>query len=153
MPTMDNPDEIMSLDDYRKFYSADVKAPRRKYHNVHTVIDKITFDSALEAEHYLMLKDRLERGEISDLVLQPVFILQDRFRYRGHIIRAVTYRADFMFTELETGLKVVWDSKGKRLPIFNLKEKLFLKRYGETHDLRVVGGTPKPRRTRSKRRG
>lgn len=51
-----------------------------KYGNIKTVIDGIKFDSKRESERYLELKLLEKAGEISDLKLQPRFILQHGFK-------------------------------------------------------------------------
>ena len=54
-----------------------------KYGNKKNIVDGIKFDSQKEANRYLILKDMLICGEIKDLKLQPKFLLQDSFTYKG----------------------------------------------------------------------
>lgn len=136
------PEEI-SLEDYQRLIK---KKRRPKYNNIETTVDGIIFDSILESQDYLKLKDRLEHGEISDLILQPRYELQPSFKYRGRTIRKIEYVADFQFVENDTGQLIAWDSKGRRLPLFNLKEKLFFYKYGDSIELRVVGVKKKPKK-------
>ena len=70
-----------------------------KYRNCPMVLDGIAFDSKREAERYSELRILLKAGLIKDLVLQPAFELQGKFRCRGKNYPAVTYRADFQYTE------------------------------------------------------
>jgi hypothetical protein len=101
-----------------------------KYRNVKTVVDGHTFDSKLEAGHYQALKILADRGLISDLVLQPSFMLQEAFTDgAGKKHRAIVYRGDFSF--VRDGKLVVVDSKSPAslTPVFRLKQKMFLKRY------------------------
>lgn len=111
---------------------------RNKYNNKKTVIDGIQFDSRREANRYCELLILQKAGVIKDLKLQPKFTLQTKFRYKEKTYRAVTYIADFQYTEVKTELKVVEDVKGMRTPAFNMKEKFFLYQYGEQYDFRIV---------------
>ena len=99
----------------------------RKYGAKKTVVDNITFASKHEADDYIHLKFRLRAGEITDLVLQPKFVLQEGFTYNGKKERPINYVADFQYKE--DGKDVVADSKGMRTEIFKLKRKLFLFKY------------------------
>lgn len=97
-----------------------------KYFSRKTEIDGHTFDSLKEASRYTELK-LLERGKvIKDLKLQPVYELQPRFRYHGSNIRAITYVADFSYTDAKTGKTVVEDVKGFKTEVYKLKRKIFL---------------------------
>lgn len=111
---------------------------RRKYNNKKTMLDGIKFDSKREASRYCELLILQKAGEIKDLKLQPKFTLQMKFRYKEKTYRAISYIADFQYTEVKTGLNVVEDVKGMRTPVFNIKEKLFLYQYGEQYDFRIV---------------
>jgi len=100
-----------------------------------TEIDGYIFDSKKEGDDYLYLLSRLQAGEISDLVLQPVFTLQEGFRDKsGKWHRPITYRADFQFTENRQ--TVVWESKGYKENVYRIKEKLFRYKYPDL-DFRV----------------
>ena len=124
--------------------------PRRphKYGAKRTEVDGIWFDSKAEAKRYEYLKVLQAAGEIANLKLQPVFILQDGFEYQGKQIKAITYRGDFQYTEhLDAELgpgghaaakwTVVEDVKGVATAVFRLKQKMFLKRYPAI-ELRIV---------------
>ena len=102
------------------------------------VLDGIAFDSKREAERYSELRILLKAGLIKDLVLQPAFELQGKFRCRGKNYPAVTYRADFQYTETATGNVVVEDVKGVETEAFKIKKKLFLRKYGDAFDFRIV---------------
>jgi len=100
-----------------------------KYNNVKVVVDGHTFDSGLEARVYGDLKLRERNHEIKHLELQPVFLLQDGFKDNtGKKHRAITYIADFMYTD-RMGTTWVVDAKGVETETFKLKMKLFLKLY------------------------
>ncbi len=109
-----------------------------KYGARKTVIDGITFDSKREANRYQELKLLEQAGEISYLELQPSFILQESFKYQGKTIRAITYKADFAYHELASNAVVVEDVKGMETEVFRIKRKLFLSKYGETYDFRII---------------
>lgn len=100
------------------------KVRQNKYGNIKTVIDKIKFDSKKEAERYLVLKDMLKHKEISNLELQPKFLLQDSFRYMNKTERKICYIADFKY--IKDGQIIVEDVKGKKTDVYKLKKKLFL---------------------------
>jgi hypothetical protein len=96
------------------------------------VIDGITFDSQIEGMHYLALKQQLEFNHISDLELQPRFILIEPFVYKGKKQRKTEYIADFAY--MKDGLRIVEDVKSewtRTLPVYRLKRKLLLSRYPE----------------------
>ena len=66
-----------------------------KYGNKKVEIDGYTFDSQAEARRYQELKLLEKAGEITKLQLQPKFELVPKTKKH----RAVTYTADFMYTE------------------------------------------------------
>lgn len=106
------------------------KRKRNKFGARKTQIDGFTFDSAAEASRYQELKLREQAGEITDLKLQPEYLLQSEFKDReGKTHRAIHYRADFSYTE--QGRRIVEDYKGFETEIFRVKQKLFLFRYPE----------------------
>lgn len=69
-----------------------------KYYNKPTVIDGIKFDSKKEAQHYMELKLLQRAGEISNLELQPRFLLQEGFKKNGKTYRKIEYIADFAYS-------------------------------------------------------
>ena len=104
-----------------------------KYHNIKTIVDGIRFDSKKESQRYCELKLQEKNGDIQNLKLQPVFILQKSFDVTIYLtgkikkVRAIKYIADFQY---ETGtLTIVEDVKGMKTSIYKLKRKLFLKKY------------------------
>lgn len=110
----------------------------RKYGNRKTVIDGIKFDSKAEAERYKELKILEKAGLIKKLILQPEFLLQDKFKYNGKTERAVKYIADFKYFDVAKGVCVVEDVKGVETEAFKIKRKLFLKLYGDNYDFEIV---------------
>lgn len=96
-----------------------------KYRNQKRRVDNITFDSKAEARRYQELKALLNAGEITKLMIQPNFILQDAFVDEdGERVRAITYRADFSYTDKD-GRQIVEDVKGYKTAEYKLKAKLF----------------------------
>jgi hypothetical protein len=106
-----------------------------KYNARRTVIDGINFDSQAEAMRYSQLKLMQEAGVIRGLERQVSFTLLDSFTYKGKCIRSIIYRADFAYWE--NGHFVVEDVKGMRLPVYQLKLKMFMSRYPDV-DFREV---------------
>ena len=118
-----------------------------KYNASKVVYDGITFDSKKECKRYMELK-LLEKGNvIRDLRLQVEFELlpnqyatEKRYGKNGKPLkdkkvlleRRVVYRADFVYILNETGETVVEDAKSEitRTPVYLLKRKLMLYRYG-----------------------
>jgi hypothetical protein len=93
---------------------------RSKYKNQPVVLDGFRFASRKEAKEYVRLKLLVQAGEITDLTLQPQFVLQEG----KHPIR---YIADFSY--VQDGRLVVVDVKGYRTKEYRLKRKLFLEKY------------------------
>jgi hypothetical protein len=98
-----------------------------KYFSRKTTIDGIVFDSKKEGRRYSELKLLERAGEISDLILQPEFILQEGFTKNGKRHRAIVYIADFQY--MKNGQTVIEDTKGVKTEVYRIKKKLFEKRY------------------------
>jgi hypothetical protein len=73
----------------------------------------IVFDSQIEGQRYLQLLSMEQTGDISHLVCHPKFELQPSFKHHGKTIRAITYTADFQYTDLANGDVIVEDVKGR----------------------------------------
>lgn len=99
--------------------------PTNKYGAKKTVLDGHLFDSKAEAKYYYMLKMR----GITNFKMQEEFLLQEAFEIEGKRKQAIKYKPDFTFYEDDKLVKVV-DVKGKRTADFNIKAKMFMKRYG-----------------------
>ena len=100
-----------------------------KYSNKKVNIDGITFDSMKEANRYRELKLLEKVGEISNLELQPVYVLQESFKYKGKNIRAIKYIGDFEYVDSKTGNKVLEDTKGFKTKDYLIKVKLLKNKY------------------------
>lgn len=108
-----------------------------KYHNKRTVVDNHCFDSKKEASRYLVLKDKLKRGEIDNLRLQVPYELLPAL-YEEHVVhlktkdkvvrkcvqRSVTYIADFVYRDRKTDNDVIEDVKGRKVKEYILKKKM-----------------------------
>ena len=92
-------------------------------------INGIKCDSKLEAYMY----DLLVRYNIK-FVFQKKFVLQDTFRYKTGVIRAITWTVDFVFEDLN----IVMDTKGFATDVAKIKMKMFKKIYGDKYDLQIV---------------
>lgn len=108
-------------------------AQKTKYHNQKIVRimpngKPRTFDSQKEARRYDELMALMKAGCIFDLRLQQTFTLQESYvDASGEIVRAITYKADFVYTLLD-GQKVIEDTKGVRTAAYRMKRKMMLER-------------------------
>lgn len=95
---------------------------RSKYHAQAMNIDGITFASKAEAFHYQDLRLLEAAGIISELELQPEFIILKKFRdkFTGKTIPARKYVGDFRYRD-EHGQIIVEDVKGFETDVFRLK--------------------------------
>lgn len=102
---------------------------KSKYSNRKVNIDGITFDSKKEANRYKELKILENIGKISNLVLQPIYVLQESFEYKSKKIRAIKYIGDFEYVDSKTGNKVLEDTKGFKTKDYLIKVKLLKNKY------------------------
>lgn len=97
-----------------------------KYYNRKVQYKGLVFDSVKERNYYMYLESLLQAGDITDLELQVKFELQPRFKaVNGHIIRPITYIADFVYKDKD-GNTVIVDVKGFKTEAYKLKKKLML---------------------------
>lgn len=90
------------------------------------VIDNIKFDSEMESLYYLELKERLAKGEISDLEIHKGYILLEEFtNANGKVHKAITYEPDFIFYDKVEKRTRYIDIKGMLTDDFKLKWKMF----------------------------
>ena len=106
-----------------------------KYRNKKVQIDMYVFDSIAESKRYKELVLLQRAGKITELQLQPKFLLQESFRKNGKTYRKIEYIADFMYEE--NNKIIVEDVKGKETEVFKLKHKLFEKKYPAL-ELRII---------------
>jgi hypothetical protein len=107
-----------------------------KYNNKIVNLDGIKFSSKAEARRYGELKLMHEAGIIHKLVVHPRYTLLDPFEVNGIKYRGIVYEGDFSY--IENGVQICEDCKGFRTAVFNLKEKLFINRYGDQIELRIT---------------
>lgn len=106
-----------------------------KYYNKKVQVDMYVFDSIQEAKRYKILKFYERKGIITNLQLQPHFLLQEAFKKNGKTYRKIEYIADFMYEE--DGKTVIEDVKGIQTDVFKLKHKLFEHEYPQ-YELRII---------------
>lgn len=131
-----------------------------KYHNQQVLVQGVKFDSKKEGRRFEILLSAMELGLIRDIRLQQDYTLQEGYTtIDGERIRAIRYKADFVYTmddgalgaladpdtqwripaedlaywrTLAPGETVVEDTKspGTRTAVYKLKWKLMQERYG-----------------------
>lgn len=106
-----------------------------KYRNKKVIVEDYVFDSKKEGNRYKELRLLERAGEISNLELQPRFLLQDSFKKNGRTFRKIEYIADFKY--IENGKTIVEDVKGMQTDVFKLKHKIFEKVYPDL-ELRII---------------
>ena len=92
-------------------------AKRSKYGNIKVTHFGHTFDSKKEGNRYLTLLEKEQKGQITDLVLQP------RFDMIVNGVNCGFYKADFGYVD-STGATVIEDVKGVQTAVFKLKRKI-----------------------------
>lgn len=111
---------------------------RSKYGNKKVVIDGVKFDSILESKYYLLLKELEGKDLVSNIELQPVFLLQDKFTdSNGLSHRRIDYKADFRYYDKVVNECIVVDTKGLITDVYKLKKKLFLFKYPEVNFMEI----------------
>ena len=93
-------------------------------------------DSKKEAWRCNELHQMLERGEITDLQIQPAYILIGKHKYPWRSEREVRYVADFAYRK--SGVLTVEDVKSeatRKDEVYILKRKLFEERYCQGCDV------------------
>jgi len=106
---------------YNKYHVSDKKD--RTY-------GEIVFSSKKEMKRYIDLLMLLRADQISNLILQPKFLLQEEFTdnlCKKH--RPIYYIADFQYIDMEKQLRIVEDVKGVKTTEYKIKRKMFLKLY------------------------
>lgn len=111
-------------------FKASVKPKANKYGAKPTFVDGKRFDSKREAARYRVLKERQDRGEISNLELQPSFKLKsgDRpilLKSKGYPNgRQATYFADFAYWCPVQEKRIIEDAKGMKTDVYKLKKAI-----------------------------
>ena len=93
--------------------------------------ESYTFDSKAEMTHFAKLGNRLKRGQIERLKLQPQFTLQEGFKLNTDKTKSgktkvpsMVYTPDFYY--IENGKTIVVEVKGFSDTAFNIRKRLFL---------------------------
>jgi hypothetical protein len=105
-----------------------LKKKRQRYPHKITFVDGIKFHSKDEARRYKELIILEKTEEIQNLILQPRFLIQEPYVYRGAKVRKAEYVADFMYNNLK-GEVIVEDVKSDHTAkdeLYRLKKKLML---------------------------
>lgn len=104
------------------------------------------YDSKLEQSRAKQLQMEQKLGIITELEEQVVFVLQEAFKIPSEktkswyeTIRAITYKADFVYKKIWNEKPIVEDSKWHRTEVFKIKKKLFQKRYQNQYDFIETG--------------
>ena len=116
---------------YRELYSKSLDYKINKYHNKKVYAYGRNWDSKKELARYEQLKLLEKAGVISNLEVQPKFLLIDTIKYNGKTYPQTYYIADFMYLN-DNGQEVVEDVKSeatRKDKVYRLKIKLFLSRY------------------------
>jgi len=109
---------------------------KSKYGNkktIRTIGDTVyKFDSLKEAKYFDKFLLLAKAKKITELTLQPKFLLLDTLRVEGHKTMAMrSYIADFKY--IENGQTIIVDVKASAKfqdPVYRLKKHLFLAKYG-----------------------
>lgn len=95
-----------------------------KYNNKKITVDGIIFDSKAEARRYRELLLLIKSGQITELELQPEYLLQKPFKHNGKSYRAIKYTPDFRY--IKDGKIIVEEVKGFADTAYKIRKKLFL---------------------------
>lgn len=96
-----------------------------KYYNQKVVVDNIKFDSKRESRRYSELILLQKANKIHSLILQPKFILQEKFKKNGKSYQEIKYIGDFQYFCNERQKLIIEDVKGFETTEFKLKRKMF----------------------------
>lgn len=111
---------------------------KSKYRNKVCFFDNKRFQSILERDRYIVLKDMQAKGEISDLKTQV------RFDFPVNDIHICFYLADFTYFDSK-GAYCVEDTKGKKTDIYKTK-KMLMK---AIHNIEIIEIYAKKRNVKS----
>lgn len=99
-----------------------------KYNARQIKIKEYLFDSEQESKRYKELSEKENSGDIYNLQVHPVYILQDEFEKNGIKWKKIVYEADFSYITKD-GKNIVEDVKGFITPEFEIKRILFENKY------------------------
>lgn len=106
------------------------KKTKSKYKSKKVELDGYVFDSKVESEYYIHLKELKAAGQVIGYKVHPKYLLQEAYvNFENKKIRKIEYEADF---EVEYADRVeVIDIKGKATTDAKLKRKMFMFKYRE----------------------
>ena len=115
----------VSIDEYKALLAR--SEARSKYGNRKADFRGESFDSEKERDYYILLLDREKRGEIINIQRQVTITIQEAFETpSGEKYRAITYKADFVYRDINGQVHIV-DVKGSKktlTEVYKLKKKL-----------------------------
>ena len=101
---------------------------RTKYGNRKTEANGFVFDSSKEAGRYRELLILQKAGIVSEIELQPRFVLQDAYMDGPKLVRKMEYVADFRVTYSDGSVEVEdVKSPATKTKTYLIKRKLFRK--------------------------
>lgn len=117
---------LLSNNKYVKSFDIPKAIKKSKYGAQKITVNKITFDSIMEAEYYIYLLEQKAKKKIKSFEMQVSYDLlpKKKNKFTGKTILPVKYIADFVITDKSGTIKVV-DIKGRETADFKLKKKMF----------------------------
>lgn len=103
-----------------------------KYHNTKCIYNGIKFDSKKERDRYIQLKCFERLGKITNLELQPKYLLIDTIFYKNKTYPKTYYKADFRYFDVNKGKYITEDVKSPitaKDKTYRLKIKMLLSKY------------------------
>ena len=103
---------------------------KNKYNNKKQEYKGIKFDSIKEMRRYKHLELLQMAGEISNLEVQPVFVLMKAFKFEGKNYPKISYKSDFRYKS--KGVTIIEDVKSPitaKEPLYRVKMKMFVDQY------------------------
>lgn len=100
---------------------------KSKYGNKKVTVDCIEFDSKLEADYYLHLKQLHKDGVVESFEMQKQYILLDAYVMNGKKRQSMKFTLDFVVHYADGTVQVV-DIKGSKFAVsrdFPLRKKMF----------------------------
>lgn len=99
-----------------------------KYNNKKIEFDGRTFDSEMEADFYVTLKDKVKKGIVEKFICQPKFKISDEYTRNGKKIKPSYYILDYLVFNTDGSVEYI-DIKGYGTEISKLKRKLLESKY------------------------
>jgi len=108
-------------------YGLPRKPKRNKYGAKKAKSGDIVFSSKKERRRHALLLLLVKSGAVTNLELQPRFLLMPGFQFMGRAVRKLEYIADFQYDM--DGKHIVEDVKGYKTEPYRMKAKLFQHQY------------------------